>query len=89
MLTFDGVPTTNILPFEGPTSGDYYFWSNMGDESDMSLSQTFDLSQVSGKAALNFKTWYDLEEDYDYVYISASTDGEHWQILDSLHLHHR
>lgn len=33
---------------------------------------------------LSFKTWYDLEEDYDYVFISASTDGKHWQILDSL-----
>jgi len=56
----------------------------MGDESDMSLSQTFDLSQVKGSAKLTFKTWYDLEEDYDYVYISTSNDGEHWQILNSL-----
>ena len=49
----------------------------------MSLERTFDLSQVSGSARLEFRAWYDLEEDYDYVFISASTDGENWQILNS------
>lgn len=75
----------NLLPFTAPSSGDYFVWSNMGDESNAFLSQTFDLSQVSGSAELTFKTWYDIEEDYDYVYISASTDGAHWEILNSEH----
>ncbi len=72
-----------LLPFNAPSSGDYFIWSNVGDESNSHLSQTFDLSQVSGEAALTFKTWYDIEEDYDYIYISASTDGQTWRILDS------
>jgi immune inhibitor A len=25
--------------------------------------------------------WYDLETDYDYVFLEASTDGKTWQIL--------
>ena len=83
-LSFRGGAVTNILPFEAPPSGDYFFWSNLGDESNMYLTQTFDLTEVNGEAVLSFKTWYDLEEDYDYVFISASTDGKHWQILDSL-----
>ncbi len=83
-LSFRGGAVANILPFEAPPSGDYFFWSNLGDESDMYLMQTFDLTEVNGEAVLSFKTWYDLEEDYDYVFISASTDGKHWQILDSL-----
>jgi len=83
-LSFKGGAVANILPFEAPPSGDYFFWSNLGDESDMYLAQTFDLTEVNGEAVLSFKTWYDLEEDYDYVFISASTDGKHWQILDSL-----
>jgi len=83
-LSFKGGAVANILPFEAPPSGDYFFWSNLGDESDMYLMQTFDLTEVNGEAVLSFKTWYDLEEDYDYVFISASTDGKHWQILDSL-----
>jgi len=73
----------NILPFTAPSSGEYFVWSNVGDESNASLSQTFDLSSVTGEAALTFKTWYDLEEDYDYIYISASTDGTNWAILNS------
>jgi hypothetical protein len=83
-LSFKGGAVANILPFEAPPSGDYFFWSNLGDESNMYLTQTFDLTEVNGEAILSFKTWYDLEEDYDYVFISASTDGKHWQILDSL-----
>jgi len=73
----------NILPFTAPSSGEYFFWSNLGDESNASLSQTFDLSSAADEAALTFKTWYDLEEDYDYIYVSASTDGINWEILDS------
>ena len=82
-LEFTGSEIVDLLPFGAPTSGDYYFWSNMGDESNMRLTQEFDLSEVIGSAELRFKTWYDIEEDYDYVYISASTDGINWAILDS------
>lgn len=81
-LTFTGSQSVPILPTD-PHSGDYFFWSNMGDHSDMSLEQTFDLTEVSGPVDLSFYTWYDLEEDYDYVFVSASTDGENWQILDT------
>ena len=47
----------------------------------MTLTREFDFSAVSGPIALNFQTWYDLEEDYDYLYLEVSEDGEHWQIL--------
>jgi hypothetical protein len=47
----------------------------------MSLVQSFDFSNVSGPISLNYWTWYDLEEDYDYLYLTASVDGENWQIL--------
>lgn len=81
-LTFEGSTITSILPTEA-YSGDYFFWSNMGDHSNMSLERQFDLSEVSGEVEMTYQTWYDLETDYDYVFVSASTDGETWQILDS------
>ncbi len=81
-LNFQGTQAVNILPF-GEAASSTFFWSNLGDESNMSLEHSFDLSAVSGSAELSFRTWYDLEEDYDYVYITASTDGENWQILNS------
>jgi len=30
---------------------------------------------------MSFAMWYDLETDYDYVFLEASTDGETWEIL--------
>lgn len=82
-LNFQGTTEVSLLPFTAPSSGDYFYWSNMGDESNPRLTQTFDLTNVSGPAALEFTTWYDLEEEYDYVFISATTDGMRWEILNS------
>lgn len=79
-LNFQGNTFTSILPIY-PFSGDYFFWSNMGDHSNMSLERDFDFRGVSGPIELSYQTWYDLEEDYDYVFVSASTDSENWEIL--------
>lgn len=82
-LRFEGSVQVEVVP-ENPHSGDYAFWSNRGDESDMTLTQTFDFSDVSGPLTLSYWTWYDIEEDYDYLYLTASTDGgETWQILET------
>ena len=78
----EGQDTTALLPVN-PHSGGSYFWSNSGDESDMTLSHDFDFSNVSGSIALSFWAWYDIERDYDYAYVTASTDGETWQILNT------
>jgi len=79
-LHFSGATSTRLLPVD-PHSGSYAFWSNLGDSADMTLTQQFDLSQVSGPIPFTYWTWYDIEKDWDYVYLEASTDGQHWQIL--------
>ncbi len=62
-------------------SGQYAWWSNRGDDSDMTLTRAFDLSGVS-EATLTYWAWYDIEEDWDYAYVEASTDGgQTWDIL--------
>ena len=62
-------------------SGRYFWWSNRGDDSDMMLTRPFDLSGVD-EATLEFWTWYDIEEDWDYAYVEISTDGgQTWEIL--------
>lgn len=78
----EGQDTVALLPAD-PHSGESYFWSNSGDESHMTLSRDFDFSEVSGPIALSYWAWYDIERDYDYAYVTASTDGETWQILDT------
>ena len=79
-INFIGSTVTGLLPAD-PYSGDYAFWSNKGDESDMTLTHEFDLTNASGPVELSFRTWFDIEEDWDYVYVEVSEDGETWQIL--------
>jgi hypothetical protein len=79
-LNFEGSLHTTLLP-EDAYSGDFSFWSGKGDESDMTLTRTFDFTDVAAPINLSYWTWYDIEEDYDYVFLTASVDGEHWEIL--------
>ncbi len=79
-LTFQGSTVTGLLPAD-PHSGKYAFWSNKGDSSDMTLTHAFDFTGVSAPIQISYWTWYDIEKGYDYVYLEASTDGQHWTIL--------
>jgi immune inhibitor A len=81
-MHFEGSIQTDLLP-EDPHSGKYAFWSNKSDESDTTLTKSFDLSQTSGPITFSYWTWYDIEQGWDYVYLEASTDGENWQILNT------
>ncbi len=68
-----------------PHSGRFVWWSNRGDDSDTRLTRAFDLSGLSA-ATLRFWLWYDIEADYDYAYVLASTDGgATWDILRGQH----
>jgi immune inhibitor A len=79
---FAGQTVQKVLPVETP-EGKYYVWSNRGDESDMTLTRAFDLP-AGGGATLEFDLWYDIEEDWDYVYLEASVDdGKTWNILNT------
>jgi immune inhibitor A len=81
-VTFSGDSAVNILT-EYPQQGTHYLWSNMVDSSATQISREFDLSSLSGKVTLSYDIWYDIEQDYDFAYLLASTDGESWQILDT------
>jgi hypothetical protein len=79
-LHFDGADFVGLLP-EDAHSGDYAYWSNKGDHSNMTLTREFDFSEVPAPITLEYWTWYDLEQDYDYLYLEASLNGEDWTIL--------
>jgi immune inhibitor A len=79
-LHFNGSTVVGLLPIS-PNSGDYMFWSNRGDESDMTLTREFDFTGASEPINMSFAMWHDLETDYDYVFLEASTDGKTWEIL--------
>jgi hypothetical protein len=80
VIHFEGSIHTRLLPQE-PHSGQYAFWSNRNDESDMALTRSFDLTNYSGPLSFNYWGWHDIEDGWDYAYLEASTDGENWEIL--------
>lgn len=79
-LRFSGSTVTNLLPTE-THSGKYAFWSNKGDYSAMTLTREFDFTNVNAPITFSYQTWYSIEQDWDYLYLEASTDGQNWQIL--------
>jgi len=81
-LVFEGATHANLLPTD-PYSGNAFLWSNRGDHSNMSIQRNFDLTETAAPIEMTYHTWYDLEEDYDYVFVSASIDQENWHILNT------
>jgi hypothetical protein len=83
-LSFSFTGSTQVgLVDTSAYSGRYFWWSNRGDDSDMTLTRSFDLSDVT-EATLSYWTWYDIEKDWDYAYVEASADGgETWDILSA------
>ncbi|NPV55512.1 MAG: hypothetical protein HPY76_02405 [Anaerolineae bacterium] len=81
-LEFQGDSQVGVIP-QGAYSGDYAMWSNKGDESDMTITRSFDFTNVTAPITMTYMTWYDLEKDYDYTYVVVSEDGESWRILDT------
>ena len=80
--TFSGDPAVPLLA--APNEGGVW-WSNRGDNLDSRLTRRVDLTDAS-EATLSFKVWYDLEDQFDYVYLSASRDGGRtWHVLPGQH----
>jgi immune inhibitor A len=79
-IEFDGNDTIGITGGL-PNSGNYMWWSNRGDDSIATLTRSFDLSNLSS-ATLEFSTWYEIENDWDYAFVTVSTDnGATWEPL--------
>ena len=76
-ISLDMPETTSLVSVD--TDGSNTMWySNRGDVSNMRLTQAFDLTEVE-EATLNFRAWYEIEEGWDYAYVTISSDGgEHW-----------
>lgn len=80
-ISFQGNRYVKVLPIDDIPSGSYFWWSSAADESNMSLQREFDLTNVTGKVTFSFSQWYDIETDYDYAYLTATTDGINWDML--------
>ncbi|MFE0631003.1 immune inhibitor A domain-containing protein [Streptomyces sp. NPDC058864] len=65
-----------------PAEGTRQWWSGSGDNLSNTLTRDVDLTGKSS-ASLALKGWYDIEENYDYLYTEVSTDGgATWTAVD-------
>jgi immune inhibitor A len=78
-IDFTGQNVVGLV--DAKPNGAYAWWSNRGDDSDATLTRAFDLRNAKSPT-LNFSAWYDLEDGWDYGYVTVSTDGgKKWQVL--------
>lgn len=81
-LNFTGSLAVQVIE-ANPNSGRYMYWSNKGDDSDMRLVREFDFTGLD-TVTLDFSAWWEIEEDWDYLYVVVSTDGgQTWEIIET------
>ncbi|MFF2655362.1 immune inhibitor A domain-containing protein [Streptomyces sp. NPDC058045] len=63
--------TTKVVK---PAQGEKQWWSDSGDDLKNTLTRSVDLT---GKSAAEFSLqgWWDIENEYDFLYTEVSTDG--------------
>ena len=80
-VRFQGRKWTPLLPVLLDEGG--CWWGNRADSVSSTLTRTLDLSGVD-RATLRFRTWFDIEEDWDYGYVEVSADGgSTWDIIQA------
>ena len=62
-----------VLTLASPIEGSYAWWSGKGNSLNTSMMRS--VSVPSEAPTLNMQVWYDAEQDFDYGYVSVSTDG--------------
>ncbi|MDY0404272.1 immune inhibitor A [Virgibacillus sp. 179-BFC.A HS] len=66
-----------------PKDGSFAYYGGKGDESDHKMVTELDLTDAD-KVNLEFDTWYNIEEDWDYAMVQVSTDqGKTWTSLST------
>jgi len=80
-LSFKGQTTTPLLPVEVGAAG--CWWSNSGDSIDSTLFRRVELP-MGATATLQYEVWFEIEEDWDYIYVEVSADGgQTWRIIET------
>ncbi len=91
-IRFDGEELVRAVPIDTVntdgdpvTDDDTVWWSNRGDDSNMTLTRAVDLRGVD-QAVLTYDLWYWIEYGWDFGYVEVSTDGgQTFTILETAH----
>jgi bacillopeptidase F (M6 metalloprotease family) len=66
----------------GANNGKQAAYTGQGNDLNHYLSRTFDLRKAAaGPITLELDTWFEIEADWDYLYVEASVDGETYERL--------
>jgi hypothetical protein len=78
--------TPGAAPYD-PYDGDWYLWSGQADATYKRLTKTVDLSSATS-SRLKFRTSYDIEQDWDYLFVEAHVVGTNeWTTLPDANGH--
>lgn len=88
-LAFDSVSSERTVEWEGNNTVPIFaadvtssatWWSGRGDARVSTLTTAIQVP--SAGSSLSYQRWFDLEQDYDYAYLSLSQDnGQTWQAI--------
>ncbi|SFR28644.1 immune inhibitor A [Lentzea waywayandensis] len=67
--------------YGAPFAGSRMWWSEKGNDLDHSMTAPLDLRGKTS-ASLTLKARFDIEVDYDYLYVEASNEDGSWTQLD-------
>jgi len=74
---------SNTTPLIKPLTGSYQYFGGRGDEIKHTMTAAVDLTGGTS-AVLDFDTWYNIEDTWDYGFVQVSADnGTTWQSLSS------
>lgn len=78
-IVWDGNPTVPVIAAP-VAAGEQVWWSGRGDARVSTLTTAITVPATG--ATLNYRVWIDLEENYDYAYLTISVDGgKTWRSL--------
>ena len=84
VIHFEGSATTPLLPTD--VAGQCW-WSNRGDSVSATLTRQLIVPSSSPGGSdpiLSYRYWHHIEEEWDYLYVSASIDGgATWDVLQA------
>jgi immune inhibitor A len=64
-----------------PWQGSYYWWGGKADQINSMMTSKAPIAVPAGGATLSFDLVYDIEEQWDFLWIQASEDGTTWTTL--------
>jgi len=70
-----------VTPYGAPASGSKQYFTGNADNLSNTLTYPVDLTGRSA-AELSMKARFNIESDFDYLYVEHSTDGSTWTALD-------